>query len=122
MDEAGCPGSRWESPRFDGVPPMPRRGHTMTTLSNWGGGPFYSSGYDGDEDPALLVMFGQALLWNATSREANGLYLNDLHVLHLANRSWYPLRVSGSAPVPRAGLGCGDKRRHHNAPKIHRAG
>ena len=85
-----CPDSHWETPLIDGVPPLPRRGHTLTNLREWGGGPFYREGYDGGEDPALLVLFGQGVLHNATTRQDKGLYFNDMHILHLGNRSWYP--------------------------------
>ena len=100
--EICCARSHWEQPILDGLPPLPRRGHTMTTLPAWGGGPFYD-GPEGDDDAALLVLFGLSSVYNLTIDEARGEYLNDVHVLHLANRSWYPLEVRGSAPVPRAG-------------------
>ena len=32
-----------------------------------------------------------------TTDEGRGVYLNDVHVMHLANRSWYPLAIAGSA-------------------------
>jgi hypothetical protein len=93
----------WESPLIDGAPPMPRRGHTLTRLPQWHGGPYYADGYDGDPDAALIVMFGLGWLWNATASEGGAIYLNDVHVLHLANHSWYPLSVLGSPPAPRCG-------------------
>ena len=99
--EICCARSHWEQPILDGLPPLPRRGHTMTTLPAWGGGPFYD-GPEGDDDAALLVLFGLSSVYNLTIDEARGEYLNDVHVLHLAS-SWYPLEVRGSAPVPRAG-------------------
>ena len=101
--EVCCARCFWEAPPIDGLPPLPRRGHTMTLLPRWGGGSYYGSGYGGEADAALLVLFGLGWVYNATESYGVGSYLNDVHVLHLANRSWYPLRVRGSAPTPRAG-------------------
>lgn len=101
--EVCCARSFWETPPMDGLPPLPRRGHTLTLLPRWGGGPYYGSAYGGDEDAALLVLFGLGWVYNATEGYGRGMYLNDAHLMHLANRSWYPLRVRGSVPIPRAG-------------------
>ena len=56
-----------------------------------------------DDEPALLVLFGQSWLWNATTLRGKAEYLNDAHILHLGNLSWYPLRVAGAPPTPRCG-------------------
>lgn len=98
-----CTQSRWEAMPVDGKPPMPRRGHMLTLLSLPQGGSY--NGGDADEagDAVLVVTFGLGWLWNATTSEGVGTCLNDVHVLHLANRSWYPLYALGAAPSPRHG-------------------
>lgn len=109
----------WERPSFDGVAPLPRRGHTLTwvdrRLGGVGGDGLSegdgSAGSDGgssdqeDEgDATLLVMFGLGYLWNASSQIGRGIHLNDVHLLSRTNSTWAwrPLHISGTPPAPRA--------------------
>ena len=124
-----CATSRWDTPLVDGVPPTPRRGHTLAKLQHWRGGtlgqgdvearpfllkprpppaapsfssliaanqcsdlpgPHDRSTVDSrqDDDEALLLLFGQSWLSNASTLEGRATYVNDVHVLHLGNFTW----------------------------------
>lgn len=100
--DACCEASRWETPLVDGLPPVARSGHSLTKLFHWQGGS-YGGGDMSDDEEALLLLFGQGWLWNATTQEGKALFFNDVHILHLGNLSWYPLRIAGAAPAPRSG-------------------
>ena len=100
--EPCCAQSHWETPLVDGLPPLPRRGHTLSRLHHWRGGSYGNSDV-ADDESAVLLLFGQGWVWNATSLEGKAELLNDVHVLHVGNLSWYPLRVAGSTPAPRVG-------------------
>ena len=81
---------RWELPAVAGMPPTPRRGHTMTPLPQYG------------EQGGLLVFGGLGWSWNSSLQAAEGFYLNDAHIFDVANSSWYAISPQGSPPGPRA--------------------
>ena len=83
---------RWELPPAGGVPPTPRRGHSMTMLPHHG------------ERGALLVFGGVGANWAAAAdASGDGVYLNDVHIFDVGNASWSVLRPEGWYPSPRAG-------------------
>jgi len=104
--------SQWEQPLVDGTPPLPRRGHSLTSMPaalsrNEDVGRGVDRGLEDGHamDEGAVMLFGLAWLWNSTTQQGRGLYLNDVHLLtHLNSTwSWRYLYVEGSPPAPRAG-------------------
>ena len=84
----------WDIPTIGGMPPVPRRGHTMTLLPQHG------------EQGGLLVFGG--LGWDLyTTRSGDGVYLNDAHIFDIRNASWSRLTPQGwCATALRCKQGC----------------
>ena len=72
----------WAFPQIEGVPPVPRGGHTATLTG------------------ASLVVFGGQFY---EGKKTGFKYLNDLHVLDVNASRWVKPKTKGTAPSPRYG-------------------
>lgn len=91
--------AQWSMPAVNGVPPAPRRGHTLTYLADNPQRSVAGSPAGG----SLLVLFGSGWLLNSTNLVGKGSHLNDAYLLSLPGMTWSPLITSGAPPSPRGG-------------------
>lgn len=98
----------WERPAVDGMPPLPRRGHSMTALHAVTPAAARDETDAGEEEGEgevqIVLLFGLGWWLNSTTHESHAMYLNDVHILSHVNATWAwrHLRVQGSPPKARA--------------------
>lgn len=68
-------------------------GSQMANASSIGGGVDEAGHGEGMEQMAVML-FGLGWLWNATTREGRGIYLNDVHILSHINSTWVRLECT----------------------------
>ena len=94
---------RWHQPTVGGIPPLPRRSHTLSALRSLG-----EQGIEQGIEQGTLFLFGGlgyglGRVFASAGEHGATVYLNDLHAYNVSSSMWTRIIPQGSPPSPRAG-------------------